>query len=359
MPPITLALTIGDLNGIGPEVALKAIHKHVSPRNVQFLLIGPAAAWRFWAERLQIPIQSCPVFSDGDFSVPISEKIVILETDFFLSLTEKKITSIPPVGGMMGKSLFAVDVGKPTMESGLVSARCVELAAGLALEKKVDAIVTAPLSKVALRLVGVGFPGHTEMLAHLANIKTPVMLMVAGDFRVAVATTHLALKEVPKALTIDSLVGTAQVLFDELQERFKIAAPRIAVAGLNPHAGESGTLGKEEQKIIAPAIEILQKQGYRVDGPFPADALFSRIAATEKYDAYLAMYHDQGLIAAKMRSGGKGVNYTCGLPFIRTSPDHGTAFDIAGKNVADATSMMEAIQLAVEIARKNRAGKHL
>lgn len=336
MPLITLALTIGDLNGIGPEVVLKSIDTFSLRPNLKILFVGPADAWHFWAEKLQIQTKNFPIVSERDFFIPNSEKIVILEP--------------------AGAADCTVEIGKPSRNSGQIAAKSILLATKLALQEKVDAIVTAPISKSALWQAGFMFPGHTEMLAHLAQVEKPVMLMLAGDFRVAVATTHIALKDVPNSLSTDSIVKTSEVLIKELRERFKISRPRIAVTGLNPHAGESGTLGSEEKQVIVPAIQFLQQKGFRVDGPFPADALFARIVSSIRYDAILAMYHDQGLIPVKIRSGGSGVNYTCGLPFIRTSPDHGTAFDIAGKNLADAKSMTEAVQLAVEIVQQCRTG---
>lgn len=336
---ITVALTIGDINGIGPEVALKTTRDFKLPEDTRVLLVGPRQAWQHWADVLEISLEKFTFVEKRHFFLPNSQNYFIF--------TAGQNEQVP----------FAV--GEATEASGRIAAESITLATELALAKKVDVIVTAPISKAALQMAGVAYPGHTEMLAALSSIGRPVMLMLAGDFRVAVATTHLALKAVPKALTAEVITEVLTVLEKELRERFGIDRPRLAVTGLNPHAGEDGALGDEEQRLLQPALDHLRQAGLQVDGPFPADALFSRIASVRHYDAYVAMYHDQGLIPVKMRSAGRGVNYTCGLPFIRTSPDHGTAFDIAGKNLAEAASTTEALRFAIEIARKCRADRRV
>ncbi|MCA9742616.1 MAG: 4-hydroxythreonine-4-phosphate dehydrogenase PdxA [Deferribacteres bacterium] len=332
---MTIALTIGDINGIGPEVALKAVRDFSLPNDVRLALIGPYDAWRYWAECVELPLDQFTFLGRDDFFLPNSQKYFILAPG-----------QIDPV---------RIEVGAATEFSGRIAAQSITLATKLALGKVVDAIVTAPISKAALHLAGVAFPGHTEMLASLSGSGRPVMLLLAGDFRVAVATTHIPLRNVASALTAETIMEVVTVLDSELKGRFGIKNPRIAATGLNPHAGEDGTLGDEEQKLLIPTLAQLRRHGAQVEGPFPADALFSRISAAQNFDAYLAMYHDQGLIPVKMQSKGKGVNYTCGLPFVRTSPDHGTAFEIAGKNIADAASTMEALRFAIEIARKCQA----
>ena len=224
-----------------------------------------------------------------------------------------------------------------------------------ALAGRYDAIVTAPVQKSVINDAGVAFTGHTEYLA--ARAQAPqVVMMLAGDtahgpLRVALATTHLPLAEVPRALTIDGLMRAMQVLLNDLQQHFGIARPRVAVAGLNPHAGEGGHLGREEIEVIAPAIARLRRAGHAVDGPLPADTLFVP-SFVQRYDAVLAMFHDQGLPVLKYATFGHGINITLGLPFIRTSVDHGTALDIAGTGRADAGSMRAALALAVELAAR-------
>jgi 4-hydroxythreonine-4-phosphate dehydrogenase len=226
------------------------------------------------------------------------------------------------------------------------------------LRGEFDAIVTAPVHKGVINDAGERFTGHTEYLAQRSGSPQVVMLLAGnaswGPLRVALATTHLPLVEVPAALTLHGLVRLIDVLERELIRRFGIAAPRIGVCGLNPHAGEGGHLGREEIDVIAPAIARLRGRGYAVEGPFPADTLFVPTHAA-RFDAIVAMYHDQGLAPLKLATFGLGVNVTLGLPFVRTSVDHGTALDLAGTGRADPGSMRAAIALAVELAARGRA----
>jgi 4-hydroxythreonine-4-phosphate dehydrogenase len=210
-------------------------------------------------------------------------------------------------------------------------------------------MVTAPVQKSVINDAGIAFTGHTEYLAERAKAAHVVMMLVGGGLRVALATTHLPLKDVPAALTKSGLVKTLEVVNAELRARFRIARPRILVAGLNPHSGESGHLGREEVDVIAPAIAAAAAAGIEASGPIPADTLFvpERLA---KADCALAMFHDQGLPVLKYASFGRGVNVTLGLPFVRTSVDHGTALDLAGTGRADAGSLREALKLAIELA---------
>jgi len=217
-------------------------------------------------------------------------------------------------------------------------------------EARFDAMVTAPVQKSTINDAGIPFTGHTEFLAERAGVPHVVMMLVGGGLRVALATTHLPLKDVSKNITREGLLQTLRVLDADLRRRFGLARPRILVAGLNPHAGEAGYLGREDGEIIAPAVAEAVAAGIAASGPLPADTLFvpERLAQA---DCVLAMYHDQGLPVLKHASFGRGVNVTLGLPFVRTSVDHGTALDIAGKGTADAGSLIEAIQLAIELAQ--------
>jgi 4-hydroxythreonine-4-phosphate dehydrogenase len=212
-----------------------------------------------------------------------------------------------------------------------------------------DAMVTAPLHKGVINDAGIAFTGHTEYLAARTAAPQPVMMLVGGGLRVALATTHLALADVPRAITRAGLVATLRVIHADLRKRFGVRRPRILVSGLNPHSGESGHLGTEDRDIIEPALAQAKKLGIAVQGPIPADTLFVP-ARLKGADCVLAMYHDQGLPVLKYASFGKGVNVTLGLPFVRTSVDHGTALDIAGKGRADAGSLREALKLAVKLA---------
>jgi 4-hydroxythreonine-4-phosphate dehydrogenase len=212
-----------------------------------------------------------------------------------------------------------------------------------------QAMVTAPVQKSVINDAGIVFTGHTEYLAEAANTPHVVMMLVGGGLRVALATTHLPLSEVPRAITREGLLQTLRVLDADLRKRFRIARPRILVAGLNPHSGESGHFGTEDQEIIAPALADARAKGIDASGPLPADTLFvpERLKGA---DCVLAMYHDQGLPVLKYASFGRGVNVTLGLPFVRTSVDHGTALDLAGTGKADPGSLIEAVKLAIELA---------
>jgi 4-hydroxythreonine-4-phosphate dehydrogenase len=212
-----------------------------------------------------------------------------------------------------------------------------------------DAMVTAPVQKSVINDAGIAFTGHTEYLAEQAKVPHVVMMLVGGGLRVALATTHIALSEVPKKITRKALVDTLRVIHADLKKRFHIPRPRILVAGLNPHSGEAGHFGAEDMEVIAPAIAEAKAAGIEANGPLPADTLFvpERLKGA---DCVLAMYHDQGLPVLKYASFGRGVNVTLGLPFVRTSVDHGTALDIAGSGRADPGSLIEAVKLAIELA---------
>jgi 4-hydroxythreonine-4-phosphate dehydrogenase len=233
------------------------------------------------------------------------------------------------------------------------------------MKGRFDAMITAPVQKSVINIAGIPFTGHTEYLAERCNTKHVVMMLCAPlpqgflglktprDLRVALVSTHLPLKEVSAALSIELILETIQIVDQDLKKKFGIAKPVMWVAGLNPHAGESGYLGQEEIQCISPAIELAKEQGINVSGPYPGDTMFDA-RALEKVDAFIAMYHDQGLAPFKFVTFGGGVNVTLGLPFIRTSVDHGTALDIAGKGIAESGSMLEALRLAYQLALNQR-----
>ena len=231
--------------------------------------------------------------------------------------------------------------------------RTLEIAADGCADGTFEAMVTGPVQKSVINAAGIAFTGHTEFLAERLRARDVVMMLVGGGLRVALATTHLALRGVPSSITRAGLERTLRVLKRDLTERFAIARPRIAVAALNPHAGEGGFVGREEIEVIDPVLATLRRRGFRLEGPFPADSLFTpqRLKA---YDCVLAMYHDQGLPVLKYASFGTGVNVTLGLPIIRTSVDHGTALELAGRGNADSRSLLEAITLAAELAVRAR-----
>ncbi len=231
--------------------------------------------------------------------------------------------------------------------------RTLEIAADGCADGTFEAMVTGPVQKSVINAAGIAFTGHTEFLAERLRARDVVMMLVGGGLRVALATTHLPLRGVPSSITRAGLERTLRVLKRDLTERFAIARPRIAVAALNPHAGEGGFVGREEIEVINPVLARLRRRGFRLEGPFPADSLFTpqRLKA---YDCVLAMYHDQGLPVLKYASFGTGVNVTLGLPIIRTSVDHGTALELAGRGNADSRSLLEAITLAAELAVRAR-----
>ena len=243
-----------------------------------------------------------------------------------------------------------VEPGKPDPANAQTLLDGLTMAVNGCLDGRFAGMVTAPLAKSVIADSGVKFTGHTEYLAALTNTELPVMLLVAGDLRVALASTHLPLRDVADAITAERLLRVIEVLHTGLQSRFGIAAPEIVVCGLNPHAGERGHLGTEDDEIIAPAVEAMRQKGINVRGPVPADTAFTPAAGHA--DAVLAMYHDQGLPVVKYAGFGNAVNVTLGLPIIRTSVDHGTAFDIAGKGQADPGSLLAAVELAVALASR-------
>lgn len=239
--------------------------------------------------------------------------------------------------------------GQPSAYTGRVAARCVEAAARRALAGELDAIVTAPLAKAALRAAGIPHPGHTEFLAELCGGLPVAMMFVAGDLRLTLVTIHVPLAEVPRLVTPERVLVSIRLTRECLVNRLGIAEPRIAVLGLNPHAGEGGLFGPQEEIQVMPALAAARERGWRVEGPFPADSFFHR--KRSEYDAVVALYHDQGLIPVKLLSHGVAVNVTLGLPFLRTSVDHGTAFDIAGRGLASAASLVAAARLAADWTR--------
>jgi 4-hydroxythreonine-4-phosphate dehydrogenase len=247
-----------------------------------------------------------------------------------------------------------VQAGTLSPEAGRAAYDAIVAAVGAAMSGDVDAVATAPINKAAFALAGLPWRGHTALLAHLTGAPAVAMMFYSDALRVILATIHEPLAAVPRLLTREAVEGVVRLAARELP-RFGFARPRLAVCGLNPHAGEGGVLGDEEQRVIGPAIEACARDGIAVAGPYPADTLFVR-ASRGEFDAVVACYHDQGLIPVKLLAFGRAVNVTLGLPIIRTSVDHGTAFDIAGRNAADPGSLVEAVRLAARLAARERRG---
>ncbi|HWP45024.1 MAG TPA: 4-hydroxythreonine-4-phosphate dehydrogenase PdxA [Blastocatellia bacterium] len=323
-----IAVTAGDPAGIGPEIVLKSVADAEVRTACQAIIIADATELHRQAARLGLPCDY-RVVSDSELDEASAEQVLICDV---------KCINEP------------VAWGRVSRDGARAAIASIGRAARLALAGRADAMATAPINKEALRLAGSPYPGHTEMLASICGAEDVLMCFFAGNLRVVLLTIHMSLASAIKAVTRPRIVKALRLTHSELK-RFGIGKPRIAVAGLNPHASEHGLFGSEEAREIEPAIEECRASyGIDVSGPFPADTLFVR-AWRGEFDAVAACYHDQGLIAVKCLSFGKAVNVTLGLPIVRTSVDHGTAFDIAGRGVADHSSMVEAIKLAARLAR--------
>ncbi|SCZ58731.1 4-hydroxythreonine-4-phosphate dehydrogenase [Epibacterium ulvae] len=319
-----IALSCGEPSGIGPEIAVKA-----------------------W-DNLR---NTCPFVWIGDPKhLPTDTPVVHIEDLSKVSDVAKTAFPVLPLAFDGSVSLGKAD---PNNARGVI--KSIETAVDLVKSGHASALCTAPIHKKAL-IDGAGFtfPGHTEFLAHLAGVDRVVMMLASPALRVVPTTIHIALADVPKALTADLLRETLEITDHALRTQFAIDTPRIAIAGLNPHAGEGGAMGQEELDWINDLIQELQQKGHDVSGPHPADTLFHATART-RYDVAVCMYHDQALIPIKTLDFDRGVNVTLGLPFIRTSPDHGTAFDIAGTGQANPSSLIEALKLAQQMTQANSA----
>jgi len=319
----TIALTIGDFNGIGPEIILKSITHASFNKTIQPVLIGSIEVFDYYARRLKLP----------------------LKFESVESVPAKFSSGIIPVIDTFPVTVKNIQTGKIAPDAGKCAGTAIERAAQLCSKNSVDAMVTAPISKEALHYAGYNFPGQTEMLAMLSRSSRVTMMLIAKSFRVGLATIHLPISEVAQNIFQERIIEKLETLSESLTRDFAIETPHIAVLGLNPHAGENGSIGKEEKDIIAPAIAKVRMKGINAEGPFAADGFFG-MKREKKFDAVLAMYHDQGLIPLKMSGFHDGVNYSAGLKIIRTSPDHGTAFDLAGKGKANPQSMLAAIAMA-------------
>lgn len=329
-----IAITVGDYNGIGPEVALKAAASRTIRANCTPLLVGPYKAFEFYAQRYSLRRKILKVESLSDA----------------VGRSEITIFDICPEFGEK------IRPGKLTKESGLWAGRAIERAVKLCVDNDADAMVTAPVSKETLRQAGYNYPGQTEMVTELSGSRGPIMIMASGFGKIALATIHVPICEVPRAITKTGLRDRLVTFNDSIKKDFGVKSPRIAVLGLNPHAGENGLIGKEEVETIRPAIQDAVSMKINAQGPFPADAFFGTYREG-MFDGVLAMYHDQGLIPLKMRSFTTGINFTGGIKIIRTSPDHGTAIDIAGKGIANPSSTIEAIKLALDISKNRKAAR--
>jgi 4-hydroxythreonine-4-phosphate dehydrogenase len=328
-----IGITMGDPSGIGPEVVLKAVAEREVLEVCAPVIVGDAQLLAHTARTLDLTC-GYEIIRRGE---PIPE-----------DLSAPVIYHLDNIGA-------TVQPGVESGEAGRAAAEYIEAAVELCGAGAVDAISTAPINKRALFLGGYSFPGHTEFLAHLTATDECAMAFVASNLRVVLISTHVPLSEAIRLVEKDRIVRVARLTNRELK-RWGIASPRIAVAALNPHGAEGGLFGVEESAEIAPAVEACRELGLNVTGPFSADTVFLR-ASRGEFDAVVSCYHDQAMIPVKCLSFGEAVNVTLGLPFIRTSVDHGTAFDIAGRGVAEHSSMVAAITLAARLSRADESGR--
>ena len=327
-----IGITMGDPAGIGPEIIVKALADPNIRRAAKFIVFGMNEQLCYAADAAEIePFWGRHQHEKISREYPY--KVVVADYDEY---------SVPSW------------VKGPSKAAGEASVRFCLDAIDAARDDLIDAVVTAPISKTSWKLADAEWPGHTEMLAARCKSKRKVMMFVAGPLKLALATIHEALFEVRHKFTIGCVFEPIDLLNDALKEYFGFDNPKIGVVGLNPHAGEDGQFGDEEKRIITPAISLAQNQGINCLGPFPADTLFLR-AVNGEFDGVVAMYHDQGMIPVKLLNFGKAVNITIGIPIIRTSPAHGTAFDITGRNIADASGMKSAISTAINMAKTKKA----
>jgi 4-hydroxythreonine-4-phosphate dehydrogenase len=330
---LPLAVTLGEPSGIGPEIILKAWLQRRDEALAPFFVVGDPAFLAATAQSFGWPV---PVAA----ATP-AEAMGLFHEALPMAALASRVSATP---------------GRPDVRTAPATLESIETAVRLTRQGQASGVVTNPIAKHVLYAAGFRHPGHTEYLAALSaapgeTAPHPVMMLWSEELAVVPVTIHIPLKEVPSALSIELIVRTGRIVARDLRARFGVARPRLAVAGLNPHAGENGALGAEDRDVIAPAVAQLHAEGIDVTGPWPADTMF-HAGARRGYDAALAMYHDQALVPIKTIAFEEAVNVTLGLPFIRTSPDHGTAFDIAGKGVARPASLIAALRLAARLAAR-------
>lgn len=325
MKPI-IGISIGDINGIGPEIILKSMNQ-IDLSESSPLVIAPKEVLDFYAKELKLAVHlnRCEYIDEID-----PEHINLLD---------------------LPSENLVINPGEQSKQSGKLAMQSIELGIELASLEVTQALVTAPISKEAVNLAGYNIPGHTEFLAEQTDTDDVLMMLVNENLRVALVTAHVPVSEVSDSITEELILRKLSILNQSLKNDFGIESPKIAVFGLNPHAGDGGVIGDEELTTIGPALEKALKSGINVRGPYPADGFFGQ-RMDQEFDAILAMYHDQGLVPFKLLSFEKGVNFTAGLPILRTSPDHGTAFNIAGKGIASPSSFIQAYDLAVKLAKQ-------
>lgn len=333
--PIRVGITIGDINGIGPEVIIKAFRNPEMLVNCTPIIYATTKVIAFHKKAINDELMVYQGVKDAN------------------EAQDRKVNIVN-----CWQEPADIELGKANESGGKHAFLSLEAATQDLASGKIDVLVTAPISKETIHMAGFKFPGHTEYLAHLSGEAEALMMMVSGNLRVALVTSHIALKDVVKEVTEEKILKKIQQLEKSLKKDFGIIRPKIAVLGLNPHAGEKGAMGDEESTVISPAIQKAYNSGILTFGPYPADGFFGS-RQYQNFDGVLSMYHDQGLTGFKSIAFDDGVNYTAGLPIVRTSPDHGTAFDIAGQDKANEQSMRSAIYLAMDIYRKRKFIKEI
>ncbi len=337
----TIGITMGDPVGIGPEIVIKALNNQELYTICKPVIIGDSSVLKLALTLL-------------NFNHMIINSIDDLKQGKFMSNT-LDVMDISNIKTDYSKQLKS-NLLKPDIKTGTAMLNYILKGIDLALKNQIQALVTCPITKTALKLAGSKFPGHTEILAHKTNTENYAMMLAGENLKVVLVTIHIPLSKVSGTLTTENIIQKIKLTNTSLKERFDIKSPKIAVAGLNPHAGEALMFGNEEKKIIAPAVKFASKQGLNVEGPLPPDTVFYQavhgnsndcVTNRGKYDAVICMYHDQGLIPFKLIHFKDGVNTTLGLPIIRTSVDHGTAYDIAWQGIADPSSLIQAIKMAI------------
>ena len=325
-----IGISIGDINGIGPEVIIKALSDSRILDHITPIIFGSTKVLSFYRKLLN--------FEDFHYSQ--------LRSINELNHSKVNVVNCWP-------DMIEIKVGQVTEEAGNCAYLALREAVNYLKEDKIDAIVTAPINKKNIQREGFKFVGHTDFISEELGVDENLMLMINEDLRIGVVTAHIPIDEVSKSLSQEIVEIKLNIMIKALKNDFGIDKPKVALLGLNPHAGEDGLLGREESEIIEPVISKFKNKGHLVFGPFPSDGFFGTLQY-QKYDGILAMYHDQGLIPFKMLGFESGVNYTAGIPKVRTSPDHGTAYSIAGKNIASPSSMREALYLASKTVKIRR-----
>ncbi|MEM6764837.1 MAG: 4-hydroxythreonine-4-phosphate dehydrogenase PdxA [Bacteroidota bacterium] len=332
---LRIGITIGDINGIGPELIIRAFQDSRLKELCVPVLYGSSRVINIYKKILKV----------NKFHYSVVQKPAQAQL--------KKLNVIECI-----PNLERIEIGEPSEQGGKAAFLSVKRAVEDAQHGQIDALVTLPVDKSTFQIHEKEFQGHTEYLAKAFGVEDNLMFMVFENFRVGLVTNHVPVKDISRNISQNQIIKKVRIMHKSLIEDFNISRPVIAVLGLNPHAGDNGLLGQEEEETIIPALESLRKEGILIQGPYPADGLFGSMQY-QRFDGIMAMFHDQGLIPFKLISGYAGVNFTAGIPFIRTSPDHGVAYDLVGKEIASTESLLQSMYTAIDIYRKRTTYREL